>query len=87
MADFYELENLDGVRMTWNVWPNSKQESQKCVIPFAAIYSPNKPLSGAIVSPRSLTTRDLAGGSRSLSRIFQPPVDSFDIVMHKSDIS
>ncbi|KAG2499921.1 hypothetical protein HYH03_002208 [Edaphochlamys debaryana] len=42
--DFAQLEDLDGVRLTWNIWPNSKLEATKCVIPFASIYSPNKRL-------------------------------------------
>ncbi|KAK7387601.1 hypothetical protein VNO78_28514 [Psophocarpus tetragonolobus] len=29
-------EGVDGVRMTWNVWPRTKVESSKCVIPLAA---------------------------------------------------
>ncbi|KAI5406399.1 protein transport protein SEC23 [Lathyrus oleraceus] len=29
-------EGVDGVRMTWNVWPRSKVEASKCVIPLAA---------------------------------------------------
>lgn len=40
MADFLEMESRDGIRMTWNVWPSSKIESSKCVIPLAAVYSP-----------------------------------------------
>ncbi|OIV98474.1 hypothetical protein TanjilG_16801 [Lupinus angustifolius] len=36
-------EGLDGVRMTWNVWPRSKLESSKCVIPLAATISLIKP--------------------------------------------
>lgn len=42
--DFSQLEELDGVRLTWNIWPNSKLEATKCVIPFAALYTPNKRL-------------------------------------------
>lgn len=37
-----ELEEVDGVRMTWNVWPRSRLEAAKCVIPFATLYSPAK---------------------------------------------
>ncbi|PNH05857.1 Protein transport protein Sec23A [Tetrabaena socialis] len=42
--DFAALEDIDGVRLTWNIWPNSKLEATKCVIPFASIYTPNKRL-------------------------------------------
>ena len=44
MADFAELEEADGVRLTWNVWPSTRIEAAKCVVPFAALYSPVKPL-------------------------------------------
>ncbi|KAJ0092554.1 hypothetical protein Patl1_26110 [Pistacia atlantica] len=33
-------EGIDGVRMTWNVWPRTKVEASKCVIPLAASFSP-----------------------------------------------
>ncbi|XP_068664793.1 protein transport protein SEC23 E-like [Aristolochia californica] len=34
-----EAEGPEGVRMTWNVWPRSKVEASKCVIPIAAAVS------------------------------------------------
>lgn len=39
----YDLEAADGIRMPWNVWPRSKVEALKCVLPFSAFYSPVKP--------------------------------------------
>ncbi|KAK7306412.1 hypothetical protein VNO77_44351 [Canavalia gladiata] len=36
-------EGVDGVRMTWNVWPRSKVESSKCVIPLAATIAVIRP--------------------------------------------
>ncbi|XP_044499602.1 protein transport protein SEC23-like [Mangifera indica] len=33
-------EGIDGVRMTWNLWPRTKVEASKCVIPLAACFSP-----------------------------------------------
>ena len=42
MGDFGELEELDGIRMPWNIWPSSRVEALKCVIPFSALYTPNK---------------------------------------------
>ncbi|GAV58984.1 Gelsolin domain-containing protein/zf-Sec23_Sec24 domain-containing protein/Sec23_trunk domain-containing protein/Sec23_helical domain-containing protein/Sec23_BS domain-containing protein [Cephalotus follicularis] len=38
-----DLEGIDGVRMTWNVWPRTKVEASKCVIPLAASISPIRP--------------------------------------------
>lgn len=42
MAEFVELEEQDGVRMAWNVWPNSKLEATKCVVPLSIFYTPLK---------------------------------------------
>ncbi|KAI4370428.1 hypothetical protein MLD38_018782 [Melastoma candidum] len=35
-----DSEGIDGVRMTWNVWPRTKVEASKCVVPLAACISP-----------------------------------------------
>lgn len=43
-ADWNQPEETDGVRLTFNIWPNSKLEATKCVVPFAALYTPNKRL-------------------------------------------
>ncbi|CAK9204791.1 unnamed protein product [Sphagnum troendelagicum] len=40
MADLADLEALHGVRMPWNVWPSSKAEATKCVVPLTAIVTP-----------------------------------------------
>nr|POE52978.1 protein transport protein sec23a [Quercus suber] len=36
-------EGIEGVRMSWNVWPRTKVEASKCVIPLAASISPTRP--------------------------------------------
>ncbi|XP_020226888.1 protein transport protein SEC23 [Cajanus cajan] len=36
-------EGVDGVRMTWNVWPRTKVEASKCVIPLAATVALIRP--------------------------------------------
>lgn len=50
MADLAALENADAVRLTWNIWPHNRVEATKCVIPFAALYTPNKALENMLVS-------------------------------------
>ena len=51
MSDaFIELEETDGIRLSWNVWPNSRIEATKAVIPFGALYTPLKPLPNMVVS-------------------------------------
>lgn len=51
MADFASIENNDGLRLSWNVWPNSRIEATKCVIPFGALYTPIKDLPSVPVLP------------------------------------
>ena len=40
--DFEGIEANDAVRFTWNVWPPSKQEAGKLVIPVSCLYTPMK---------------------------------------------
>lgn len=47
---FLQYEESDAIRMTWNIWPHSKLEATRCVIPFAALYTPNKRLVNMPVS-------------------------------------
>ncbi|KAG2726355.1 hypothetical protein I3760_01G108300 [Carya illinoinensis] len=44
-------EGLDGVRMSWNVWPRTKVEASKCVIPLAASFAPIRPHPDIITLP------------------------------------
>ncbi len=39
-------EDKDGVRFTWNVWPSSKVEATRLVVPVGALYQPLKERSG-----------------------------------------
>lgn len=51
MAEFLELEGQDGVRMSWNVVPGTKQEASSCVVPVSAVYTPIKPFPSMPVLP------------------------------------
>jgi len=46
MATFQEYiqqnEDRDGVRMSWNVWPSSRLEATRLVVPLACLYTPLK---------------------------------------------
>lgn len=53
MSEFVDLETQDGVRMTWNTFPGTKQEALSCVIPVAAMYTPLKPIPDTPVLPYS----------------------------------
>ena len=42
-ADFIQAEeDRDGVRLSWNVWPASRLEATRNVIPVGALYTPLK---------------------------------------------
>lgn len=46
MATFPEYiaqnEDRDGVRFTWNVWPSSRLEATRMVVPVASLFTPLK---------------------------------------------
>jgi len=44
--DFEAEEDRDGLRFSWNVWPSSRLEGQRLVVPIGCMYSPMK--SGAL---------------------------------------
>lgn len=35
-------EERDGVRFTWNVWPSSRLEATRLVVPIGCLYQPIK---------------------------------------------
>ncbi|WFD08597.1 GTPase-activating protein S23 [Malassezia vespertilionis] len=37
-----EVEDRDGVRLSWNVWPSTKLEATRTVVPIGALYTPLK---------------------------------------------
>jgi len=40
--DFYGIEDRDGARFSWNVWPASRTEANRVVVPLGCLYSPFK---------------------------------------------
>lgn len=46
MATYEEFiqqnEDRDGIRFTWNVWPSSRIEATRLVVPLACLYQPLK---------------------------------------------
>ncbi|ORZ29506.1 hypothetical protein BCR44DRAFT_1449714 [Catenaria anguillulae PL171] len=43
MSHFEQVEDTEGLRLSWNVWPASKIDAAKLVVPLAALYTPLKP--------------------------------------------
>ena len=35
-------EDRDGIRLSWNVWPSSRLEATRMVVPLGALYTPLK---------------------------------------------
>eukprot|EP00612_Vaucheria_litorea_P002694 CAMPEP_0171459422 /NCGR_PEP_ID=MMETSP0945-20130129/4711_1 /TAXON_ID=109269 /ORGANISM="Vaucheria litorea, Strain CCMP2940" /LENGTH=784 /DNA_ID=CAMNT_0011985435 /DNA_START=22 /DNA_END=2376 /DNA_ORIENTATION=- len=44
--DFLGNEEKDGLRFSWNLWPSSKLEATRVVVPTGCLYSPLKNLEG-----------------------------------------
>ncbi|KAL7748400.1 GTPase-activating protein S23 [Sorochytrium milnesiophthora] len=42
MSQFESIEDRDGLRLSWNVWPSSRLDSARMVVPIAALYTPLK---------------------------------------------
>ncbi|KNC72551.1 hypothetical protein SARC_14893, partial [Sphaeroforma arctica JP610] len=41
--DFIEdNEDRDGIRFSWNVWPSSRLEAQRLIVPIGCLYTPLK---------------------------------------------
>jgi len=40
--DVHGAEARDGVRFSWNVWPSSRIEATRCVVPLGCLYTPLK---------------------------------------------
>lgn len=41
--DFVEsAEDVDGIRWNWNVWPSSRVDAAKIVLPLACLFTPLK---------------------------------------------
>ena len=65
--DFYQFENQDAIRFSWNNLPSSKVSAAKAVIPITAIYSPIKVNIHASITDPLLQYIGL--GKLSLSRV------------------
>jgi len=44
--DVHAQESLNGTRMSWNVWPSTRLEAAKMVVPLGCLYTPLKAVDG-----------------------------------------
>eukprot|EP00744_Colponema_vietnamica_P001812 GILI01002954.1.p1 GENE.GILI01002954.1~~GILI01002954.1.p1 ORF type:complete len:758 (+),score=211.14 GILI01002954.1:172-2445(+) len=44
--DFHAIEARDGVRFSWNVWPSSRLEATRIIVPTGCMYTPLKEIEG-----------------------------------------
>ncbi|KAI9032277.1 hypothetical protein DFJ74DRAFT_653895 [Hyaloraphidium curvatum] len=42
MSTFEEVEDRDGIRLSWNIWPSSRIEATRMVVPVSCLYTPLK---------------------------------------------
>ena len=42
LEDFFDVEDRDGVRLSWNVFPTTIANEKEMVIPLGVLYSPLK---------------------------------------------
>ncbi|RKP02241.1 hypothetical protein CXG81DRAFT_18068 [Caulochytrium protostelioides] len=49
MNAFEQIEDNDGIRLSWNVWPSTRVEATRMMVPIGAFYTPLKEREG--VSP------------------------------------
>jgi protein transport protein SEC23 len=42
MDAFQNIEDSDGIRLSWNVWPTTPAQEQRMVVPVGALYTPLK---------------------------------------------
>ena len=42
MNDFYAIEDTQGVRCPWNIWPQSRMDLMRSGIPLSILYTPTK---------------------------------------------
>ena len=45
--DFVAGEERDGARLAWQVWPSSRLEATRMVVPIGCLYTPFKKIEGA----------------------------------------
>ncbi|KAI8806266.1 hypothetical protein BJ742DRAFT_855267 [Cladochytrium replicatum] len=46
MSSFEEIEDRDGLRLSWNVWPANRVDATRLVVPIGALYTPLKEREG-----------------------------------------
>mmetsp|Transcript_10146 Transcript_10146/g.29948 ORF Transcript_10146/g.29948 Transcript_10146/m.29948 type:complete len:761 (+) Transcript_10146:73-2355(+) len=51
MADVHEVEASDGVRFSWNVWPSTRLEATRMVVPLGCLYTPLKQIENLPLLP------------------------------------
>eukprot|EP00741_Cyanophora_paradoxa_P008894 tig00001408_g8610.t1 len=49
--DFHAVEETDAVRFSWNIWPSSRLDATRIIVPFGAMYTPLKKIEGLPVLP------------------------------------
>ena len=72
--DFNRLEERDGLRFSWNVWPSNRLEATRCVVPIGCLYTPLKQIAGL---PAPLAYEPVRCSAKACQAVLNPfcPID------------
>lgn len=48
--DFHAMEEADGVRFSFSIWPTSRLEATRCVVPLGCSYTPLKKVRACLLA-------------------------------------
>ncbi len=65
-------ENVDGVRFTWNMWPHSKIDASRLVVPVGVFFSPMKERPPDVATPPPLTYEPVVCTKNTCHSILNP---------------
>lgn len=69
--DFHQSEARDGLRFSWNVWPTTRIEQTKNVVPLGCMYTPLKRIESM---PGPLTYEPIRCNGNGCGAILNPYV-------------
>ena len=58
MDVFRDVEDNNGVRFSWNIWPTSRIEATRMVVPLGCMYTPMKRSQNIIQARSSILDRE-----------------------------
>lgn len=78
-----QQENVDGVRFTWNMWPHSRIDAAKLVVPLAGFFTPLKERPQESLAPPPLHYDPVLCTKTACKAVLNPLWLVFFLVVHK----